>query len=171
MASTVTSTTTTTTTGSSTTPYLRPSRPKTPTRPRLRRPSATASTPNLNLAYASQARDAPPVPPLPLPLPRKSSFAALTQSSLASIPDVSETYTYDSVLSERPSSRISMFPTTPGRPTADDVRVGDTVDVPGPMQGVVRFVGSVQGKKGTFAGVELHPDYAARGKNSGDVDG
>ena len=169
MASTVTSTTTT---GFSTTnAYSRPSLPKTPPPPRsLRRPSTTASTPNLNSAYASQARSVPPVPPLP-PLPRKASFAALTQSSLASIPDVSETYTYDSVLSDRPSSRISMFPTTPGRPTADDVTVGDTVEVPGNMQGLVRFVGPVQGKKGTFAGVELHPDFAARGKNSGDVDG
>jgi dynactin complex subunit len=39
------------------------------------------------------------------------------------------------------------------------------------MHGVVRFVGSVQGKKGVFAGVELHPEFAPRGKNSGDVDG
>jgi dynactin complex subunit len=65
-----------------------------------------------------------------------------------------------------------MVPTTPGRHTAaEDVTVGDTVEVPGNMQGVVRFVGPVQGKKGTFAGVELHADYAARGKNNGDVDG
>lgn len=64
-----------------------------------------------------------------------------------------------------------MAPTTPGRPVGDDLAVGDTVDVPGSMHGVVRFVGSVQGKKGVFAGVELHPEFAPRGKNSGDVDG
>ncbi|XDG06560.1 hypothetical protein ABKA04_006175 [Annulohypoxylon sp. FPYF3050] len=66
-----------------------------------------------------------------------------------------------------------MPPVTPGKGVgaADDYALGDTVDVPGNMTGVVRFVGSVAGRKGIFAGVELHPDYAARGKNSGDVDG
>ena len=49
--------------------------------------------------------------------------------------------------------------------------VGDTVDVPGGMVGVVRFVGAVKGKAGTFAGVELSKTFATRGKNSGDVDG
>lgn len=56
-------------------------------------------------------------------------------------------------------------------PVGDDVTLGDTVDVPGNMYGTIRFVGTVQGKKGTFAGVELHPEFASRGKNSGDVDG
>lgn len=64
-----------------------------------------------------------------------------------------------------------MMPTTPGRTLADEASIGDIVDVPGGMRGVIRFVGSVQGKKGVFAGVELNPEFAARGKNSGDVDG
>lgn len=51
------------------------------------------------------------------------------------------------------------------------VRVGDTVTVPGDMHGTVKFVGPVAGKKGTFVGVQLAPEYAPRGKNSGDVDG
>ena len=50
-------------------------------------------------------------------------------------------------------------------------RVGDTVEVPGGMYGTVKFVGQVDGKKGTFAGVQLAPEYAPRGKNSGEVDG
>jgi dynactin complex subunit len=54
---------------------------------------------------------------------------------------------------------------------ATDLAIGDTVDVPGGMYGTVRFVGNVQGKKGTFVGVELNPDFASRGKNNGDVDG
>ncbi len=49
--------------------------------------------------------------------------------------------------------------------------MGDTVEVPGGMHGTVKFVGSVDGKKGTFAGVQLAPEYASRGKNSGEVDG
>src|SRR3989440_1515392 len=50
-------------------------------------------------------------------------------------------------------------------------RVGDTVEVPGGMHGTVKFVGQVDGKKGTFAGVQLAPEYATRGKNSEEVDG
>lgn len=52
-----------------------------------------------------------------------------------------------------------------------EIEVGDTVDVPGGMHGVVKFIGGVRGKKGTFAGVELAKEYAARGKNGGDVEG
>ncbi|KAI1627890.1 hypothetical protein EDD37DRAFT_647548 [Exophiala viscosa] len=51
------------------------------------------------------------------------------------------------------------------------VSIGDTVVVPGDMYGVVKFIGPVTGKKGTFAGVQLATEYAARGKNSGEVDG
>lgn len=54
---------------------------------------------------------------------------------------------------------------------SDDLVVGDLVDVPGNMHGTVRYVGHVEGKKGTFAGVELSEEFASRGKNSGDVDG
>lgn len=64
-----------------------------------------------------------------------------------------------------------MIPTTPGRASAADHALGDIVDVAGGMLGTVRFVGSVPGKKGTFIGVELLPEFASRGKNNGDVDG
>lgn len=49
--------------------------------------------------------------------------------------------------------------------------VGDTVDVPGGMWGVVKFIGNVKAKAGVFAGVELDREFAGRGKNDGDVDG
>lgn len=49
--------------------------------------------------------------------------------------------------------------------------MGDTVEVPGGMSGTVKFIGAVDGKNGTFAGVQLANQYAARGKNSGEVDG
>jgi dynactin complex subunit len=52
-----------------------------------------------------------------------------------------------------------------------EIDVGDAVDVPGGMHGTVKFVGSVRGKPGVFAGVELSSAFAARGKNDGDVDG
>lgn len=55
--------------------------------------------------------------------------------------------------------------------TATDLEVGDAVTVPGDMYGMVKFVGSVKGKSGKFVGVELDREFAARGKNDGDVDG
>ncbi|KAL1990245.1 hypothetical protein VTN49DRAFT_6084 [Thermomyces lanuginosus] len=54
---------------------------------------------------------------------------------------------------------------------SDEIRVGDQVNVPGGMYGVVRYLGPVEGKPGRFAGIELAPEHAARGKNNGDVDG
>ncbi|ERS98601.1 hypothetical protein HMPREF1624_05388 [Sporothrix schenckii ATCC 58251] len=177
--------------------------------------ASSLSTPNLSSLFAAHARRAPGVqgvPPLPslphqpsvpLPLPlltRKASLAALTSSSLATIPDATESYAFDTLNelafpsnsdnsynsnsnSNNNAPPATMAPLTPGRfassmasysgaPTSDDpVVAGDAVDVPGGMHGTVRFVGSVAGRKGVFAGVELHPDFATRGKNSGDVDG
>ena len=52
-----------------------------------------------------------------------------------------------------------------------DIQVGDTVDVPGGMHGTAKFIGSIDGKSGTFLGVELAKQYAHKGKNDGDVDG
>ena len=135
------------------------------------------STPNLNALYTShsQQRFAPP-----RSLARKASLAALTSSTLATIPDATESYAFSTSVLSASVMRDSMAPLTPGRPStsggfsaagASDLAVGDTVDVPGNMFGTVRFVGPVQGKKGIFAGVELFSEYASRGKNSGDVDG
>ena len=73
-----------------------------------------------------------------------------------------------------------MYPSQPSlsRTASDDQRngnqdlgVGDIVDVPGGMHGTIKFIGEVRGKKGHFAGVELSKEFAARGKNDGDVDG
>jgi hypothetical protein len=149
--------TTTTSTYNTTTRHTLSRRP-------LRGGFATASTPNLNQLYSAQSSRL--VPPA---LARKGSVAALTQNSLAAIPDDSEGYAYNSVL----ASDTMPPPITPGRfgGGADEVAIGDSVDVPGNMTGTIRFIGPVAGRKGNFAGVELHPEYAPRGKNSGDVDG
>lgn len=61
--------------------------------------------------------------------------------------------------------------TTPVRMDSDNLEVGDAVNVPGDMFGVVRYVGGVRGKNGKFVGVELDREFAARGKNDGDVEG
>lgn len=129
----------------------------------------TASTPNLSGLFSAHSKLAS----LPSALQRKASQATLTSTSLAAVPDATESYALAS-LNEEPPRRDKMPPTPrAGAPAAagDDLALGDEVDVPGNMRGTVRFVGTVEGKKGTFAGVELHPDFAARGKNNGDVDG
>ena len=53
----------------------------------------------------------------------------------------------------------------------DEIRVGDTVEVPGGMDGVVKYVGEVKGRSGHFVGVELSKQWASRGKNDGDSEG
>ncbi|KAK7969841.1 Noc1p protein [Apiospora saccharicola] len=160
------------------------SRQKTLSRGNKKTGVGTASTPNLNSLYAAHQRLGPGAGALA----RKASFAALTPGSLAAIPDDSESYAIHSVLNSDfdhrnnntnnnlhpPSSPRRMAPATPAKGVGAsdyDLAVGDAVDVPGSMHGTVRFVGSVAGRKGIFAGVELHADYAARGKNNGDVDG
>ncbi|MCJ1479001.1 hypothetical protein MMC13_007685 [Lambiella insularis] len=60
---------------------------------------------------------------------------------------------------------------TSGVGGGEELRVGDTVDVTGGMDGLVKFVGEVRGKPGIFVGVELSQKWAARGKNDGDADG
>ena len=133
----------------------------------------TVSTPNLSSAYSNAA---PPVPALgglrvAGLLARKTSLSALTQGSLATIPDASETYGLSTVLDEDSLTQGDMTQHSPSRGDEGEVEVGELVDVPGHMHGTVKFLGSVAGKKGLFAGVELSEEYAARGKNNGDVDG
>jgi len=68
--------------------------------------------------------------------------------------------------------RSGQQPATPlSKMEGDELEVGDAVTVPGDMYGVVRFIGTVKDKAGDFVGVELDRKFAARGKNSGDVDG
>ena len=62
-------------------------------------------------------------------------------------------------------------PTLPKINGADEIHVGDVVEVPGGMDGIARFVGEVQGKAGQFVGVELSKQWAARGKNNGEAEG
>jgi hypothetical protein len=51
------------------------------------------------------------------------------------------------------------------------IEVGDKVEVPGGMDGTVKFVGEVRGKNGYFVGVELSRKWASKGKNDGDAEG
>lgn len=142
---------------------------QTPRKRAITRPSFgnvnTVSTPNLAASYNASSNNTP----RPHHLARKSSLSALTQRSLATIPDASESYGLSTVPDE--NSYQSMAGRASGGGSDGDIEVGDSVDVPGHMYGTVKFVGNVEGKKGTFAGVELAEEFAGRGKNNGDVDG
>ncbi|RDL36682.1 Uncharacterized protein BP5553_06034 [Venustampulla echinocandica] len=138
----------------------------------------TASSPNLGASYTGQLLVSAANGHKTNALPRKSSLSTLTSGSLAAIPDASKAYPLSTVLDENSNSNShmanTMGPPTPwrgGEGNDNSLEVNDTVDVPGNMYGSVRFIGSVQGKKGVFAGVELSEEFAARGKNNGDVDG
>lgn len=144
-------------------------------RPSLGQSISTLSTPNLLASVTPSQR-----PPLPSPQPpgvrtafaRKASLNQLSAGSVSKIPGENQDR-------EAVSSPFTMHPTTPAtkRTVSGDtvgnanLEVGDAVDVPGGMHGVVKFIGEVRGKKGIFAGVELSREFAARGKNDGDVEG
>jgi len=50
--------------------------------------------------------------------------------------------------------------------------VGDSVRVDSlALEGVLRYMGEIQGKNGIWAGVELISQFAGRGKNNGSVNG
>lgn len=130
--------------------------------------SNTISSPNLSAAYTGQQISVNKINALA----RKSSLSALTHGSLATIPDASAGYALSAVLNANSQTPGNMAQFTPARGVnGEDLDVGDLVDVPGNMHGTVRFIGNVDGKKGTFAGVELSEEFAKRGKNNGDVDG
>ncbi|KAI5475270.1 CAP-Gly domain-containing protein [Pseudohyphozyma bogoriensis] len=69
-------------------------------------------------------------------------------------------------------------PTTPSNPTRPpmpgQMEIGDAVkiEVAGvAMQGVLRFLGEVEGKEGNWGGVELDKQWEGKGKNDGSVKG
>jgi hypothetical protein len=142
---------------------------QTPRRRAITRPSFgnvnTVSTPNLAASYSISTNNSL----RSQQVARKASLSALTQGSLATISDASEGYGLSTVQDEVSFQRMARR--TSGGGGDEDIEVGDLVDVPGHMYGTVKFVGNVDGKRGTFAGVELAEEFAGRGKNNGDVDG
>ncbi|RDW64002.1 hypothetical protein BP5796_10504 [Coleophoma crateriformis] len=140
----------------------------------LARPRPSASNPNLSASFYANGNKTLLSPTRPgssvkVSVSRKQSLSNLTPNSLATIPDASKGYALRSVLDD--DSPIAHKMASYSVNAADDYEVGDIVDVPGNMHGMVKFIGAIPGKKGVFAGVELSQEFAAKGKNSGDVDG
>ena len=76
------------------------------------------------------------------------------------------------IMAKKPAFATSIGPGGPrGGAGDDDLEIGDFVEVPGGMDGTVKFVGEVRGKAGFFVGVELSKKWAHRGKNDGDAEG
>ncbi len=163
-------------------------------RPSLTRPRLSLGTPTINSAseltraassFASNVRPGLPatgkssVSAVRTAPGKKLSQAHLTPGSVSAVRDSTRAdgppLTQDSgssasamqPLSSPPMSRVVNGDRAGNR----DLEVGDMVDVPGGMHGTVKFIGEVKGKKGIFAGVELSREWAARGKNDGDVEG
>ena len=145
--------------------------------------SNTTSSPNLASSYVTSK---PPPLPTSQPSARRpsASGASTRKASLGHLPPAGLSIIADGKgnhppVSEAGSSPFTMYPSKPAisRTVSDDrngnqnLEVGDTVDVPGSMHGIIKFIGEVNGKKGHFAGVELSKEFASRGKNDGDVDG
>lgn len=132
----------------------------------LRPPHSTkASAPNLNAIYRKASSSAPSL--AKASLRKASSSAPMTRSTLT-VSDATRQLTSKSTGINTSPSLCAM---PPSPPHDGDLNLGDVVEVPGRMHGIVKFIGSVDQKKGIFAGVELSKEFASRGKNSGDVDG
>ncbi|KAG8956234.1 hypothetical protein FRC04_004311 [Tulasnella sp. 424] len=134
-------------------------------RPSLGRPTSRASTSTEPNGYSNGFRSKTPTLPAARFAPRSST--ASTASSYVS---------YD-----RPESQQSEVHSLSrlGHNAADRERmqrgqweVGDPVRMENlGMEGTLRFLGEIAGKAGTWAGVELLPGFAGKGKNDGSVAG
>lgn len=51
------------------------------------------------------------------------------------------------------------------------ISLGDSVILPDGQQGILRYVGPVEGKTGEFAGVELIKEWASQGRHNGEFEG
>ncbi|CAE6445803.1 unnamed protein product [Rhizoctonia solani] len=74
-------------------------------------------------------------------------------------------------LPSRPESRQSNIGRSLSR-AGHEFEVGDSVKIESlGMEGTLRFMGEIDGKNGIWAGVELAPAFAGKGKNDGSVSG
>ncbi|KAK3630083.1 hypothetical protein LTR56_002630 [Elasticomyces elasticus] len=96
--------------------------------------------------------------------PSYGSSGSAEKSSLSASTTVNRKASFRALTGQQPATPLAKM-------DGGELEVGDAVTVPGDMYGVVRFIGSVKDKAGDFVGVELDRRFAARGKNSGDVDG
>lgn len=125
--------------------------------PAHHRPSLT-STASLSPKSASFSQSGRPS------VPARPSSAASTSSTGNQYPRAKTPVQSHS----RPSSRISDAPKAAPRP----FEVGDNVRIESlGFEGTLRYVGPIEGKQGTWAGVQLSGGFTGKGKNNGTVNG
>lgn len=61
----------------------------------------------------------------------------------------------------------AVVPSTP----APRLFIGDKVTLPEGQQGILKYIGTVKGKNGEFAGVELIGEHSALGRHNGEFEG
>jgi CAP-Gly domain-containing linker protein 1 len=74
---------------------------------------------------------------------------------------------------QRPPSRVGdAYPRSASRASGRGFDVGDNVRIESlGFEGTLRYLGEIAGKQGLWAGVELGPGFAGKGKNDGSVAG
>ncbi|KAG8773074.1 hypothetical protein FRC12_002746 [Ceratobasidium sp. 428] len=99
-----------------------------------------------------------------IPARSKTPVSATSTSSRAA-------FTPRASLASRPDSRASNIGRSLSR-AGQEFDVGDAVRIESlGMEGTLQFMGEIEGKSGIWAGVELAPAFAGRGKNDGSVNG
>ncbi|QRW08003.1 CAP-Gly domain protein [Ceratobasidium sp. AG-Ba] len=103
-----------------------------------------------------------------LPPPRsKTPVSAVSATSTSS----RTAFAPRASLPSRPDSRASNIGRSLSR-AGHEFDVGDAVKIESlGMEGTLQFMGEIEGKSGIWAGVELSPAFAGRGKNDGSVNG
>jgi CAP-Gly domain-containing linker protein 1 len=116
---------------------------------------------------------------------RPSTYQALGYPSSAVTPKrrVSNIGATSARTPARPESRQAAFPRTPGAPAAEGdaapeipadwaPEVGTAVRINSMgFEGIIRWIGEIEGKEGIFAGVELDRGFIGKGKNNGTFQG
>jgi CAP-Gly domain-containing linker protein 1 len=128
--------------------------------------TATNSVRSPSAASSAASSSGPPRMPLP-----KTPTSSRSTGGFSYTPRASTSTT----TSSRPESRQSdVHSRRESKSNAKErtFEQGDTVRIESlGMEGTLRFLGAIEGKPGVWAGVELAPGFAGRGKNDGTVNG
>ncbi|GJJ06534.1 hypothetical protein Clacol_000726 [Clathrus columnatus] len=128
-----------------------------------RRSVAKSGPPSsINTTGSTSTRTAGSAPKTPI-TSTKPSYSFTPRASTSS----------NATSTSRPGSRQSDVRDIRSKPVKDSsFEPGDGVRIESlGMEGTLRYVGAIEGKPGVWAGVELAPGFAGRGKNDGTVNG
>lgn len=119
----------------------------------------------------------PPPPPSYLPSQPGHHFVTARSASVASTSSAAGHTPYKperprTPTAARPASRQSDVFTRSSSRAGHKFDIGDNVRIESlGFEGILRYVGEIDGKAGLWAGVELSEGFAGKGKNNGSVNG